>query len=94
MSGTHAGGKKAAETNKRRYGGEFYQDIGRMGGQAGVGTERGFAKDRAYASAMGKRRWELHRQNNNSIKKSNKVLTFGGMSAMIKSTLNKGRQNG
>ena len=35
MSGTHAGGKKAAATNKAKYGKDFYAEIGRKGGRNG-----------------------------------------------------------
>lgn len=35
MAGTKAGGKKAAETNKAKYGRDFYQEIGRKGGRNG-----------------------------------------------------------
>lgn len=35
MSGTKAGAKKAAETNKKRHGKDFYAQIGRKGGQNG-----------------------------------------------------------
>lgn len=35
MAGTKAGGLKAALTNKKRYGDDFYKDIGRRGGQNG-----------------------------------------------------------
>ena len=35
MAGTKTGGKKAAETNKERYGKNFYAMIGRKGGQNG-----------------------------------------------------------
>lgn len=35
MVGTLAGGKRAAITNKKRYGDNFYRDIGRRGGRAG-----------------------------------------------------------
>ena len=35
MAGTKAGGKKAAATNKEKYGSEFYANIGRKGGQNG-----------------------------------------------------------
>ena len=41
MSGTRYGGLKAAETNKQKYGREFYQNIGRKGGKACV--PKGFA---------------------------------------------------
>lgn len=35
MSGTREGGLKAMETNKARYGNNFYQTIGSKGGQKG-----------------------------------------------------------
>ena len=35
MSGTVAGGKKAAKTNRERYGKDFYVENGRKGGQNG-----------------------------------------------------------
>lgn len=42
MSGTKVGGKRAARTNKLKYGSEFYEVIGRMGGK--IGTTGGFHK--------------------------------------------------
>lgn len=36
MPGTKAGGAKAAETNKRIHGSDFYAKIGRKGGRNGV----------------------------------------------------------
>ena len=41
MSGNLEGGKKAAETNKKRHGVEFYSRIGRKGGK--LGRDGGFA---------------------------------------------------
>ena len=41
MSGTIKGGKKAAETNKKKQGADFYARIGRMGGKKS--TTGGFA---------------------------------------------------
>lgn len=35
MAGTKAGGAKAAATNKKFYGPDFYRDIGRIGGKNG-----------------------------------------------------------
>lgn len=35
MAGTKAGGRKAAITNKMKYGRDFYQEIGRKGGRNG-----------------------------------------------------------
>lgn len=35
MAGTKAGGKKAAATNKKLYGKDFYKKMGKKGGKAG-----------------------------------------------------------
>ena len=35
MAGTREGGKKAAETNKKLHGANFYAEIGRKGGRNG-----------------------------------------------------------
>lgn len=35
MSGTKEGGRKAALTNVRKHGADFYRNIGRIGGQNG-----------------------------------------------------------
>ena len=43
MSGTRDGGLKAAETNKKRHGAEYYAKIGAKGGKAG--NTGGFASD-------------------------------------------------
>lgn len=41
MAGTKAGGKAAAETNKKKYGSDFYARIGATGGR--LGHTGGFA---------------------------------------------------
>ena len=46
MSGTKAGGIKAAATNKAKYGAEFYAQIGRKGGRI---SKRGPAKKKLDA---------------------------------------------
>lgn len=51
MSGTKSGGQKAAETNKRIHGEDFYARIGRMGGKAG--HTGGFASDLSRARSAG-----------------------------------------
>ena len=48
MSGTKAGGLKAAQTNRAKYGKEFYSTIGRKGGQNG--HTGGFAANPAWPS--------------------------------------------
>lgn len=51
MSGTKAGGMKAAATNKAKYGEGFYARIGRMGGQNG--HTGGFASNPELARIAG-----------------------------------------
>lgn len=42
MPGTKTGGAQAATTNKQKYGSDFYQRIGALGGK--VKTPKGFAR--------------------------------------------------
>lgn len=51
MSGTRAGGLKAAKTNKKRHGKHFYAEIGRKGGQNG--HTGGFAANHELARTAG-----------------------------------------
>lgn len=51
MPGTKAGGKKAAKTNKKKYGREFYAQIGRKGGRNG--HTGGFAANPELAKIAG-----------------------------------------
>lgn len=59
MSGTYAGGLKCADTNKKKYGDNFYINIGRKGGLAPRKGPRGFAamspEKRREAGAKGGR---------------------------------------
>ena len=51
MSGTLDGGRKAAATNKAKYGKEFYANIGRKGGRNG--NTGGFAANPELARIAG-----------------------------------------
>lgn len=51
MAGTKAGGKAAAETNKRKYGEDFYEKIGTLGGKNG--NTGGFFANRELARIAG-----------------------------------------
>jgi len=51
MPGTISGGKRAAETNKKKYGKDFYARIGAKGGK--LGTTGGFAANPALARIAG-----------------------------------------
>lgn len=53
MPGTIAGGRKAAKTNKARYGENFYEMIGAAGGKTSRGG--GFAANRELAKIAGRR---------------------------------------
>ena len=50
MSGTQAGGQRAAATNKRLYGEDFYTKIGSKGGK--LGNTGGFASDKVGADGL------------------------------------------
>ena len=51
MGGTLAGGKAAAQTNKERYGADYYARIGAIGGKKS--RTGGFAADRELARRAG-----------------------------------------
>jgi len=53
MSGSYIGGKKAAATNKKKYGESFYADIGRVGGK--LGHTGGFYARRDIARSAGRK---------------------------------------
>ena len=53
MAGTRLGGRKAAATNKMRYGANFYETIGARGGRTSRGG--GFAKNPELAREAGRR---------------------------------------
>ena len=53
MSGTIAGGKRAAATNKAKHGEDFYKNIGRKGGKKG--HTGGFAANPELAREAGRK---------------------------------------
>ena len=60
MAGTKAGAKKAAATNKARYGETFYARIGRVGGQNG--NTGGFAANPELARLAGAKGGRISRR--------------------------------
>lgn len=44
MAGTKIGGQRAAETNKSKYGSDFYKNIGAKGGRGSSGYTFGHGK--------------------------------------------------
>lgn len=55
MAGTHAGGLKAAETNIKRYGADFYKIAGQKGGSAISDKPKGFAANPKLAQEVGRK---------------------------------------
>lgn len=53
MPGTKLGGQAARDTNKARYGENYYQVIGALGGKWDNPSQRPFAKNRDLARAAG-----------------------------------------
>lgn len=60
MSGTFEGGKAAAKTNKQKYGPDYYQRIGQLGGQKG--HTGGFAANRELARTAGYKGGKISRR--------------------------------
>ena len=60
MSGTKNGGLKAAATNRKRYGKNFYKNIGAKGGR--LGTTGGFAANPALAKVAGAKGGRISRR--------------------------------
>ena len=60
MPGTVNGGRQAAETNKKKYGKDFYARIGAIGGKKG--TTGGFAANRELARIAGAKGGRISRR--------------------------------
>lgn len=60
MAGTSAGGKRAAETNRKKYGDDFYKKIGAEGGK--LGRTGGFHQNRELARVMGAKGGRISRR--------------------------------
>lgn len=60
MSGTKAGGLKATQTNRRKYGDDYYSRMGRKGGQ--MGHTGGFAANPALARIAGAKGGRISRR--------------------------------
>ena len=60
MSGSRSGGLKAAETNKQRYGRDWYKKIGKIGGKACV--PKGFAVNSELAKRAGSKGGKISRR--------------------------------
>ena len=65
MAGTKEGGKKAAATNKAKYGAEFYAKIGANGGKNG--HTGGFYANRELARIAGARGGRISRRTKKTV---------------------------
>lgn len=65
MAGTKAGGKAAADTNKKKYGPDFYARIGAEGGKKG--RTGGFFADRELARAAGAKGGRVSRRTKKDV---------------------------
>jgi len=60
MAGTKEGGRKAAETNKKKFGEDYYKNIGAVGGKNG--RTGGFYANRKLASIAGAKGGRISRR--------------------------------
>jgi len=65
MAGTKTGGKAAANTNKSKYGSDFYAKIGAIGGKKG--HTGGFAANRELARIAGAKGGRLSRRTKKTV---------------------------
>lgn len=69
MAGTRAGGLKARETNLKKYGKDFYRNIGAEGGRNG--HTGGFAANRELARTAGAKGGRISRRGPSKKKQRN-----------------------
>lgn len=62
MAGTKEGGAKAAQTNREKYGADFYIVQGKAGGSAPYKGKKGFAANIELARASGKKGGKLSKR--------------------------------
>lgn len=55
MAGSVTGGKKAAATNKAKYGEDWYRKIGQKGGKSSTWKPKGFGANRELAREAGRK---------------------------------------
>lgn len=65
MAGTKDGGRVAAQTNKTKYGSDFYSKIGAMGGKKG--RTGGFFANRELARAAGAKGGRISRRTKKAV---------------------------
>lgn len=74
MAGTKLGGRKAAATNKKKHGEDFYQRIGRQGGSKSHRETRPFAVNPELARAAGAKGGKMSRRGPNKQPRKKKQV--------------------
>lgn len=74
MAGTKDGGAKAAATNKSKYGDNFYELIGSLGGKKG--KTGGFYADRERARLAGAKGGSVSRRGYKAVKQDDGSYTY------------------
>lgn len=70
MSGTQLGGKKTAQTNKEKYGENYYKELGRKGGSVKHPETRWFNNHRDLASKWGKKGGHISKRGKAKLSKN------------------------
>ena len=70
MSGTLAGGKKTAQTNKEKYGENYYKELGRKGGSVHHPETRWFNNHRDLAQKWGKKGGKISKRGKAKLSKN------------------------
>lgn len=73
MAGTKAGGAKAAATNKKKHGSDFYARIGAIGGKKG--RTGGFAANPELARIAGAKGGRISRRGKAKVKAADDKVT-------------------
>ena len=74
MGGTIAGGKKAAATNKAKYGDDFYRNIGHKGGSKSHPETRAFTTNQELAKRAGAKGGRISRRGKSEPKDHQKEI--------------------
>lgn len=92
MSGTKSGGLKAAATNKKKFGSDYYARIGALGGKKS--TIGGFYANRELASEAGKKGGLISRRGKKlTQQEKERILQTNGYSSQVSDADSTGHSN-
>lgn len=75
MPGSVSGGRKAAATNKEKYGEDFYKKMGKKGGSTPTSKPKGFATNPELARTAGAKGGSISRRGPSKNKTTKKTVT-------------------